>query len=109
MQYTYISLWCAGKPTGEPNQYYVTGTDKYTMYLVEYAMRVGGTECLKGCDIALDRYFTSMAIAEWCLTKNIAITGTLKADKKGIPKEMKEGARKDEPARASIEVYKVVL
>ena len=89
VQYTYISLPYAGKPTGTPDAYYVTGTDKYTEYLVTYALQEGGKECMKGRNIALDRYFTSMAIAEWCLERNITITGTLKSDRKGIPNEMK--------------------
>ena len=99
-QYTYVSLPYAGKPTGTPDKYYVTGTDKYTEYLVNNAIELGGMDCVKGRNISLDRYFTSMSIAEWCLKKNITITGTLKSDRKGIPKEMK-APQKDGPGRES--------
>ena len=100
VQLTYVSLPYAGKPTGTPNSYYVTGTDKYTEYLVSTAIELGERDCVKGRNISLDRYFTSMAIADWCLERNITITGTLKSDRKGIPKEMK-AAPKDGPVRDS--------
>ena len=50
----------------------------------------------RGGDLLLDRYFTSNAVADWCLEKNITITGTLRSDRKGIPKEMKTGANREE-------------
>ena len=34
-------------------------------------------------------YFTSMSIADWLLGHNITVTGTMRADRKGIPPEMK--------------------
>ena len=82
---TYFSLPYAGKPEGLPDEYYVTSTDNYTKYLVMHTTKVGGTACLRGRNIALDQYFTSLSVAEWCLEKTI----TLRSDCKGIPKEMK--------------------
>ena len=67
----------------------MTGTDNYTKYLVENTIAIGGSACLRGRNIALDRFFTSNSIAEWRLKKNITITGTLRSDRKGIPNEMK--------------------
>ena len=88
--FTYVSLPYAGKLTGTPDKYYVTGTDKYTEYLVNTAIELGGKKFLKGQNISLDCYFTLMVIAEWCLEKNITITGTLKSKRKGMPKEIKK-------------------
>ena len=89
VQYTYFSLPSAGKPEGTADDFYITGTDNYTKYLVDNAIRVGGASCLKGRNISIDRYFTSMAVAEWCLENNITIMGTMRTDRIGIPKEMK--------------------
>ena len=35
----------------------------------------------------MDRYFTSVSLATWALEKNINIAGTMKRERKGIPKE----------------------
>ena len=55
---------------------------------------------LQGRNISLDRYFTSATLAEWCLERNITIVGTLKSDRKGIPKEMKGLADREEKRNA---------
>ena len=96
--YTYSTLPYAGKPevTGA-NDYYVTGCDGYTKWLVNN-FQIYGT--LQGRNISLDRYFTSVTLAEWCLERNITIVGTIKSDRKGIPKEMKEVADREEKSPA---------
>ena len=55
---------------------------------------------LQGRNISLDRYFTSVTLAEWCLERNITIVGTLKSDRKGIPKEVKGVADREEKSTA---------
>ena len=45
---------------------------------------------LTGRNISLDRYFTSITLAQWCLEKKISIVGTMRTDRKGIPKGIKE-------------------
>ena len=38
----------------------------------------------------MDRYFTSVSLAKWALDEqSIAIVGTMRHDRKGIPKELK--------------------
>ena len=69
----------------------------YTGYLVNTDIEQGGKDCVKGLNISLNRYFTSMVIVERCLGKNSTIIGALKSDRKGIPKERKEAAAKDGP------------
>ena len=79
------------------HDYYVTGCDEYTKWLVNN-FQIYGT--LQGRNISLDRYFTSVTLAEWCLERNITIVGTLKSDRKGIPKEMKGVADREEKSTA---------
>ena len=45
---------------------------------------------LKGTNISMDRYYTSIPLAEWLYNKNISCTGTLNSNRKGLPKEIKE-------------------
>ena len=79
------------------NDYYVTGCDEYTKWLVNN-FQIYGT--LQGRNISLDPYFTSVTLAEWCLERNITIAGTLKSHRKGIPKEMKGLADREEKSTA---------
>ena len=81
----------------EANDYYATGCDEYTKWLVNN-FQIYGT--LQGLNISLDRYFTSVSLAEWCLERNITIVGTLKSDQKVIPKEMKGVADREEKSTA---------
>ena len=44
----------------------------------------------------MDRYFTSVTIAQWALENKITIVGTMRLDRKGIPKEMKSLENREE-------------
>ena len=84
--YTYFSLPYAGKPQ-TPNEFYVPGTDEKTMYLV--------TNLAKQCDItgrniSMDRYFTSIPLSEWLHQTKLTVMGTLKENRIGIPKDIKD-------------------
>ena len=74
----------------------MTGTDNYTIYLVENTIQIGGKTVLRGKNISLDRYFTSLSIAEWLQERNISVTGTLRKDRIGLPQEMKTEAGRTE-------------
>ena len=96
--YTYSTLPYAGKPEViGANDYYVTGCDEYTKWLVSN-FQIYGT--LQGRNISLNRYLYSITLAEWCLERNITIVSTLKSDRKGIPKEMKGVADTEEKSTA---------
>ena len=94
--YTYYTLPYAGKPEEiTDDSEYVTGTDNYTKYLVE------GLEQhvnLQGRNISMDRYFTSMTISEYSLDKGMTVVGTMRSDRAGIPKEMKETKSRKSPS-----------
>ena len=47
-------------------------------------------DSLKGTNISMDRYCTSIPLVEWLCDKNIACIGTLNSNQKGLPKEIKE-------------------
>ena len=87
--YTYITLPYAGKPNdinNEAKKYYVCDTDGYTKYLVEEFTKINSIE---GCNISMDQYFTSITIARWATDHKFMIVGTMKHNRKGIPKEFK--------------------
>ena len=44
----------------------------------------------------MDRYFTSVSLAEWALEKKFTIVGTMRHDRKGIPKELKAVNEREE-------------
>ena len=94
IRYTYSTVPYAGIPEViGANDYYITGCDEHTKWLVNN-FQIYGT--LQGRNISLDRYFTSVTLAERCLERNITIVGTPKSDRKGIPKEMKGVADREE-------------
>ena len=60
---------------------------------------------LKGTNIFMDRYYTSIPLAEWLCDKNITYVGTLNSNRKGLPKEIKEAKSRKKtvgfPAKAT--------
>ena len=85
--YTYSTLPYNGKPNRPENKFYLTGTDKYTKYLVNNFLRYNK---IAGRNISLDRYFTSVTLEKWRLEKRVSIIGTMRTDREEISKEMKE-------------------
>ena len=96
--YTYFSLPYVGKQEvldkeNSATSYYVTGTDEYTKYLVNGFSTVAN---MSGCNISMDRYFTSVPLAQWCLERNMTIVGAMRLDRKGFPAEIKKINKRDE-------------
>ena len=86
----------AGKPEvvgGNRAKFYITGTDEYTKYLVNGLSRYTSNQ---GYYISMDRYFTSVFLAEWALQKKFTIVGTMRHDRKCIPKEVKVIGNREE-------------
>ena len=89
--YTYYSLPYAGKHE-IPNEYYVPGMDEKSMYLVT-KLRL---YCdLTGRNISMDRYFTSLSIADWLLERNMTVVGTMKDNRVGIPQKLRNPQGRD--------------
>ena len=81
--YTYITLSDAGKPddiNNEAKKYYVCDTDSYTKYLVEEFTKINSIE---GCNISMDRYFTSVTIARWAYRPQVYHRGDNEAQSQG--------------------------
>ena len=77
---TYFIFPYADKPDeldGEGVKYYVTETNEYTKCLVTQFIMYNYTD---GCNISMEQYFTSIALAEWALMKSFTIVGTMKLD-----------------------------
>ena len=77
ISYIYFTLPCAGKPkeiAGETAKFHVTGTDEYTKYLVAEFNQYNS---IQGSNTSMDRYFTSVTLAEWGLQNNFTIVGTM--------------------------------
>ena len=94
--YTYYTRPYAGKPSktnNEASKYYISGTDEYTRYLVN---GVNHYNSIDGSNISMDRYFTSVTIVQCALEKKITIVGTMRLDRKGIPKEIKSLENREE-------------
>ena len=47
----------------------------------------------------MDHYFTSSKLADWVTTKHFSIVGTIRLDRKGIPKEIKSLERREETSK----------
>ena len=96
LAYLYFTLPYAGKPEEITDEsVYVTGTDNYTKYLVKGLEKQTN---IQGRNISMDRYFTSMTIAEYHLKKTITLVGTMRTDRIGIPAEMKEVRNRKSPS-----------
>ena len=87
MPYTFNAAPYAGKPIDEGGPHYVQGTEAIVKSLVEGMESVGP---LGGRNISFDRLYTSIPLERWLYNRNITSIGTLQANRKGIPAELKE-------------------
>ena len=85
--YIYWSLPYTGKPnTVTPA--HITMVDELVLKIITDYEKYGHS--LKGVNISMDRYYTSIPVAHQLLQKNITILGTMKANRKEIPPVMTE-------------------
>ena len=85
--YTFITSVYAGKPRAEPTIYYTPGTEHTVKSLIQ------SLEChtnLQGRNLSYDRFYSSLSLAEWLLTRGITSVGTIQSNRKGIPAEIKQ-------------------
>ena len=100
--YTYYSLTYEGKPEKvEDPACKVLHHRGQQVFQISHQRAVYCN--LKGINIPMDHYFTSVSLATWALGKNITIVGTMKHDRKDIPNELKPVADREE--RPVIYVY----
>lgn len=85
--YTYVTTPYAGKPQAGDGEFYRPGTENVTMYLIN---RLDSNQKLEGKNISFDRLYTTFTLATWLLTeKHVTCIGTLIANRRGLPKDVK--------------------
>ena len=84
--YTFSTTPYCGKSRDQPTAYYTQGTENVAKYLV---MQLQKHVDIQGRNISFDRLYTSISLAKWLLSNNITCVGTLQANRKGIPMELK--------------------
>ena len=90
--YTFRAVVYAGKPLGDPNQFYVPGIQPIVKSLVNGLM--SHVE-LDGNNITMDRLYTSYQLFQYLLEHNITAVGTIMANKKEIPAEVKSCTQRE--------------
>jgi hypothetical protein len=83
--FTFRSEVFAGKPQEEGGEWYLNTTEGITLRLLE---KYGWVK-LKGANLSTDNLYTSVSLAEKLLEKKMTLVGTLRSNRKGITKEMK--------------------
>ena len=73
-----------------------------TKYIVEGVSQYND---ICGTNISMDRYFTSVSIADWTRSKNITIVGTICLDRIGIPNSFKDISQREE--RSTSYIYSI--
>ena len=61
---------------------------------------------LKGTNISMNRYCTSIPLTGWLYDKNFTCIGTLNSNRRGLPKETKETKGRDENSWISCKIDK---
>eukprot|EP00112_Aurelia_sp_Birch-Aquarium-sp1_P020887 Seg549.6 transcript_id=Seg549.6/GoldUCD/mRNA.D3Y31 product="PiggyBac transposable element-derived protein 4" protein_id=Seg549.6/GoldUCD/D3Y31 len=95
VRYTYFTLPYTGKPREEPNQYYINSSDGYCLYLVDGLSKHVD---ISGRNISLDRFFTSISLANELLDRKKTMVGTVMANRKGIAKEIVAAQDREGPS-----------
>ena len=91
--YTYSICVVAGKPVDGSGQFYTPTVLSKVQRLVE---NLEQHVSLKGRNLTTDRYYTSIGLAKWLLEKNITLIGTFRANRQGIPPQIKTLSEREE-------------
>lgn len=86
MPFTHRSEAFAGKPAQAGGGYHFKTTEEITLRLVD---KVREMQDLQGRNITFDNLYTSIPLAEKLLDRKITLVGTMRHNRKGIPKEIK--------------------
>ena len=84
--YTFLTTPYCGKPRDQPTVYYTPGTKNVAKCLV---MQLQKYVNIYGRNISFDQLYTCISLAKRLLSNNITCVGTLQANRKGIPMELK--------------------
>ena len=87
---TYFTLSYVGKPEIEASEFYITGTDEYSVYLVD---KLSSHVDITRRNGSMDRYFTN--VTHYLKEKKMKFVGTMRAIRKLIPKKLVEMQNRD--------------
>ena len=90
--YTYRSEVYAGKPDIEDLEYYIPNTLGITKRLLEKY----GWQKLKGSNLTTDNLYGSIPLAQLLLEKNMMLISTMRSNRKGLAKAMKDVQDREE-------------
>ena len=85
--YIYYTVPCTGEPV-ELTESHIKDTLTLVKRIVEGYEQHGYS--LKGTNISMDRYYTSILLTEWLYDKNITCLRTSNSNRKGLSKENQE-------------------
>ena len=77
----------------EGSEFYVIATDECSKYLVD---NLSSHANITGRNVSMDRYFTSVTIAHYLKEKKMTLVETMRANGKGILKELVEIQNRDD-------------
>lgn len=84
--YTYKSTVYAGMPSEEPTDYFIKGTENYIKALY---LQTNEDVSLQGRNISMDNLYSSISTANWLLSNDSTMIGTIRHNRLGIPPEIK--------------------
>ena len=93
--FTYTTSVYAGRPVNYPSnncKFYVYGVEETVKSLVKNLEKNAD---LAGRNLSYDRLYTSIPLAKWLLERKITTIGTIQANRKGIPSEIKQVHNRD--------------
>ena len=99
--YIYYTVPYTWNPV-EGTESYIKGTLTLVKRIVEGYEQHGYS--LKGTNISMDRYCTSIPLTGWLYDKNITCIGTLDSNRSGLPKEIKETKDREENSWISCKI-----
>lgn len=91
--YTFVTTVNSGKPESGAGEYYIPHVIDITQNMVE---TLDDAVDISGRNISFDRLYTSLPLAEWLLDRGISCLGTLMANKRFIPAEVKDTTDREE-------------
>ena len=83
--FTFTTTVYAGKPKEDPTMYYTRGPEETVKFMIQ---TLKSQKDLQKRNLSNNHLYTSAALAEWLLTHGIISVAALKANQKGILREI---------------------
>ena len=96
--YTFCSLLYTGKPPDDPSPFYIKSVFDLTMKLIN---SYGSVHEIQGRNLVTDNLYTSIILGNTLLSMGMTLVGTIRSNRKGVPKELKSFAGREEKSTVS--------